>query len=371
MTSGFKPGQPIEEIDTPVLLLDLDKLIQNINVMEQITNAGNIPYRPHAKTHKSARIAKMQLAAGARGICCATISEAEAMAANGITDIHVTSEIADAGKIARILNLAAKAKLSLVVDHHDQVRSLDRASRELGIDIGVLVEVDVGQGRCGVQSGADAARLAAQIANSRHLKFRGLQGYHGKIQMMPSFADREQRVRHALDLLQSTAEIIRREGLAVDVLTGGGSGSLMADIKLSGLNELQPGSYVFMDSEYSAIEWPGAVRVPFENSLSILATVVSLPSKDRAIVDAGLKAASMDHGPPVPRDLPGATFAFGGDEHGQLQFSSGTCPLKIGDKVRLLPSHCDTTANLYDRYIVVRGGETHEVWRLDARGHAQ
>jgi D-serine deaminase-like pyridoxal phosphate-dependent protein len=369
MTSGFEPGQPIEEIDTPVLLVDLDKLTQNIKLMEQITNAGNIPYRPHTKTHKSSRIAKMQLAAGARGVCCATISEAEAMAANGITDIHITSEIAGAGKIARILKLAAKTRLSLVVDHPDLIASLDRASREVGIDLGVLIEVDVGQGRCGIQPGADAARLAAQITNSLHLKFRGLQGYHGKLQMTPGFADRELRVRQALDLLQRTAENVRREGLAIDVMTGGGSGSLMADIKLHGLNELQPGSYVFMDSEYRSIEWPGAAHVPFENSLSILATVISLPSNDRAIIDAGLKAASMDHGPPVPCNLPAATFTFGGDEHGQLLFADGRCPLKIGDKVTLLPSHCDTTANLYDKYIVVRGGEAHDVWRLDARGH--
>lgn len=361
-------GHPIEDIDTPALLIDFDQLERNIAQMRELTATARIRYRPHSKTHKSATIAKMQLSAGAHGICCATVREAEAMAELGIDDIHITSETAGSGKIARVAALASKIHLSVVVDHEDQVDFLSEAAARNSVNIDVFVEVDVGQGRCGVQPGPDAAKLAGRIANSRLLNFRGLQGYHGKIQMTARSFEREQQVRRALDLLQNTVEFVRRDGLDVEILTGGGSGSLASDIKFAGLNELQPGSYVFMDSEYRRIEWEQGKGVPFQTSLMILGTVISRPSIDRAIVDVGLKAASIDHGPPIPFDLPGSIFTFGGDEHGQLTFD-GACPLNIGDKVRLIPSHCDTTANLFSHYVVIRSGHVHDIWRLDAAGY--
>jgi D-serine deaminase-like pyridoxal phosphate-dependent protein len=292
------------------------------------------------------------------------------MVANGIDDIHITSEIADPNKIKRALKIATRAKLSVVVDNEIHISLLDAAARAAGVKLDLLIEVDVGQGRCGVAPGKDAVELATRIANTRHLRFRGLQGFHGKLQMTVNLAERQEAVSRALNLLQESAEHIRAEGLPVEILTGGGTGSLVADISLGILNELQPGSYVFMDSQYRNIEWPGAKAVPFDNSLTILGTVISRPSKASAIIDVGLKAASMDHGPPQLIDFPNATFSFGGDEHGQLLFSSGSCPLVIGDKVRLLPSHGDTTANLHDSFVVIRSDHLEDRWKIDARGYS-
>ena len=219
--------------------------------------------------------------------------------------------------------------------------------------------------------GPEAPRLARLIGDTRWLRFRGLQGYQGLIQMTADFDDREAQVRLALEKLMETADHLKRNNIEVDILTGGGSGSSIIDTALGGYTELQPGSYVFMDSRYRSAQWPGGAATPFENSLTILGTVISRPATDRAIVDVGYKAASSDGGPIVPLGYENAEFTFAGDEHGQLFFPGGTCPLALGDKVTFLPSHCDTTVNLYDRYIVTRDGTVEDVWEISARGRVQ
>jgi D-serine deaminase-like pyridoxal phosphate-dependent protein len=361
----------IEELDTPVLLVDAGALERNIAAMRDIAADAGVAYRPHAKTHKSPVIAQMQLNAGAVGLCCAKLGEAEIMAAAGIPDILITSQVVGRNKLLRLVEAARDTRITVVADHEDNISDLSAAAQTAGKPMDILIEVDVGQGRCGVPPGPEAARLAALIAETRWLRFRGLQGYQGLIQMTGGFDDRQAETRLALDKLLDTADQVRRAGIEVEILTGGGSGSSIIDTGLGGLNELQPGSYVFMDSRYRAVEWPGGAATPFENALTVLGTVISRPAPDRAIVDVGYKAASSDGGPIVPIGFDGAEFSFAGDEHGQLAFPGGACPLALGDKVSFLPSHCDTTVNLYDRYIVTRDGVVEDIWEIAARGRVQ
>ena len=361
----------VDDLDTPVLLIDSGRLERNIAAMGALAAETGIAYRPHSKTHKTPIIASMQLEAGAVGICCAKLGEAEIMAAAGIPDILITSEIVGRNKMVRLLQVAQSSKITVVADNDDNLSDLAVAAQTSGRPLDLLIEVDIGQGRCGVPPGPEAARLAGLISDNRWLRFRGLQGYQGLIQMTPEFAEREGQTRLGLEKLQETADHIRRAGIAIEVLTGGGSGTSVIDAALGGYNELQPGSYVFMDSRYAKIGWRGNQPVPFENSLTVLSTVISRPAVDRAIVDMGYKSASSDGGPPVAVGFESATFTFAGDEHGQLHFPGGMCPLALGDKVSFIPSHCDTTVNLYDRYIVTSDGYVEDVWDIAARGRVQ
>jgi D-serine deaminase-like pyridoxal phosphate-dependent protein len=362
---------PIEDLDTPVLLVDADALERNIRRMRDLAAAAGIAYRPHAKAHKTPIVARMQLDAGAAGICCAKLGEAEIMAAAGIPDILITSEVVGHSKIQRLFSAARQSRISVVVDDADNISDLAAAAQTAGIRLDVLVEVDVGQGRCGVPPGPEAARLARLIGDTEWLRFKGLQGYQGSIQMTASIAEREAETRAALDLLTATADEVRATGMEIEVLTGGGTGTSVIDTALAGLTELQPGSYIFMDSRYARIEWSDGVPTPFENALTVLGTVISRPAADRRIVDVGYKAASSDGGPLRPIGLDGAVFSFAGDEHGQLQFTGGASPPAIGDKVSFVPSHCDTTVNLYDQYILTRGGSVEAEWEISARGRVQ
>ena len=364
-------NMPIEDLDTPVLLIDADALERNIQRMRTLAADAGISYRPHAKSHKSPVLARMQLDAGAQGICCAKLGEAEVMAAAGIPDILITTPVVGRSKLQRLVNAAQQSRISVVADDADNISDLAAAAQTAGIRLDVLVEVDVGQGRCGVPPGPEAARLARLIGDTRWLRFKGLQGYQGAIQMTTSIAERETATRAALELLAATADEVRAAGIEIDVLTGGGTGTSVIDVALAGLTELQPGSYIFMDSRYAAIEWSGGVPTPFENALTVLGTVVSRPAADRCIVDVGYKAASSDGGTPLPLGLDGAVFSFAGDEHGQLQFTDGARPPDIGDKVSFVPSHCDTTVNLYDQFMVTRDDRVEAMWEISARGRVQ
>ena len=371
MSEAGAAAMPVADLDTPVLLVDGAALERNIARMQALATEAGIAYRPHAKSHKSPVIAEMQMAAGAVGVCCAKLGEAEVLAAAGVPDILITSPVIGRSKIMRLMNAAEMATIAVVADDSGNIGDLAQVAQTAGRRLDVLVEIDVGQGRCGVPPGPEAVRLAAAIADQQWLRFRGLQGYQGAIQMTGDFAARDALVREALDRLEETAALVRDQGLAVELLTGGGTGTSVIDAALGGLTELQPGSYIFMDSRYREIEWADRAAQPFENALTILGTVISRPAPDRAIVDVGYKAASSDGGPPAPIELPGASFTFAGDEHGQLAFAGGACPLAVGDTVHLTPSHCDTTVNLYDRYIVTRDGVVEDVWEIAARGRVQ
>jgi D-serine deaminase-like pyridoxal phosphate-dependent protein len=244
-------------------------------------------------------------------------------------------------------------------------------AQTMGVKLDVVIEVDVGQGRCGVQPGEPARSLAIHVRNKEWLRFRGLQGYQGSIQMTAKFAERRDAAREAIAKLASTAQLIREAGIPVEVLTGGGTGTSVIDAAEGGLTEIQPGGYLFMDARYREIEWDDGGKAPFEASLTVLASVISLPAPDRCILDMGLKAVSSDGGPPVPVDMPGAAFRFAGEEHSELRWTHGPCPLSLGEQVAFVPTHCDTTVNLYDRFIVVRGSTVTDVWDIAARGRVQ
>lgn len=363
----------ISELDTPVLLVDIDALERNIARMKEMTEAAGIRYRPHAKTHKCAAIARMQVEAGAVGVCCAKLGEAEVMAAHGIANILITTAVVGDGKIGRLLHIANQTPVAVVADNPANVEALGRVAQLSGRALDVLVEADVGQGRCGVQTPDEAAALARQIDSHAWLRFGGVQGYQGKIQMVTDVAERDAATQTGLDRLAAVIGAIEAAGIAVPVKTGGGTGSSPFDLSRGLLTELQTGSYVFMDSRYGGIGWPGANAPPFEHALHILTTIVSTPTADRAVCDAGLKSASCDHGPPVVADGDGSDiFEYGGDEHGILRRADGgDHNWTVGDRLRLTPSHCDTTVNLYDQYIVVRGDSVVDVWPIEARGKVQ
>lgn len=290
----------------------------------------------------------------------------------GVPDVLITSPVVGESKIRQLATLARIARIAVVADNENTIEAMSAAATRAGSTLNVLVEVDIGQRRCGVSPGDAAATLARQIARCKGLVFRGLQGYQGKLQLESDASKRWKGAREALDLLLESAELVRRSGIEVKTLTGGGTGTLPIDLELGGLNELQPGSYVYMDHRYTAIEWNGPnTRPPFRAALTVLASVISRPAGDRAVVDTGWKALSNDGGLPMAKGLSGASFAFAGDEHGILEWQGSACPLSIGDVVELHPSHCDTTVNLYDRCFVTRSGTIEDEWSIPARGRTQ
>jgi len=369
-------GQPVDALDTPVLLVDAALLERNIEAMRALVLAAPgrnshaaVAYRPHTKSHKSPLIAKMQIAAGARGVCCAKLGEAEVMVAGGVPDIHITTAVVGRSKAERLMRLAAAARVSVVVDDTENVAALAAAATAAGITLDVLVEVDVGQARCGVQGVEQALAVTDAIGRSRALRFRGLQGYQGRLQSIVELAARRTAVTEAMDKLTRVRDALESRGIACEVLTGGGTGSLPLDLEQGVLNELQPGSYVFMDSTYRQIDWTArAERTPFANALTVLACVVSRPLAERAVLDVGWKAASSDSGPPVLKSS-GAAIEFAGDEHGIIHGAAAVAR-QVGAKVELIPSHCDTTVNLHDAFHLVRNGVLEDVWPIAARGRS-
>jgi D-serine deaminase-like pyridoxal phosphate-dependent protein len=365
-------GKDVREVDTPALLIDADALDRNLERMAKFAAAKKLNYRPHVKTHKTPLIARRQMAAGACGICCAKLGEAEVMVDGGIDDILVTTPVTGVSKVSRLVTLAARARIAVVVDNAANISELSEAVKHSGVSLGVFVEVNVGQNRCGVESGPEAARLGVMIAKAGSLHLRGLQGYQGALQGVVDFATRSAAVKQALERLHLAATHARQAGLEIETLTGGGTGSLAIDAALGGLTELQPGSYVFMDASYDKIQWDAeGAASPFEPALSILASVVSRPAADRVIVDVGWKSASSDAGVPLLRSSSELSFAFAGDEHGVVQTRRGAIGLDLGDRLELQPSHCDTTVNLYDSYVVVKNGAVFDVWDIAGRGRSQ
>jgi len=362
----------VDELDTPVLLIDSDALERNLRTLAKMTEATGIHYRPHTKTHKSTTIARMQIEAGAIGVCCAKLGEAEVMAANEIDNILITTPVVGESKIGRLMTARNQAAISVVADNKNNIEMLGRIAQLSGLKLDVFVEVDVGQGRCGVPPGPEAATLASMIDNHQWLNFSGLQGYQGKIQMLVDVEERQTETIEGLNKLSQAICEVEKKGLTVKIRTGGGTGTLPFDADHGLLTEIQAGSYVFMDSQYGGINWPGVDTPPFEQALYILTTVVSKPAPDRVVLDAGLKAASSDHGPPIIENGVGQNYAFGGDEHGILTMTGGGgVPWEVEDKLRLIPSHCDTTVNLYDQYMVVRDETVIDVWPIEARGRVQ
>ena len=355
-------GQSFEEIDTPALVLDLDAFESNLKSMMASVSGRPLRVRPHAKTHKSVDIAKAQLAAGAVGVCCQKVSEAEALVEGGIADVLVSNEVVGAQKLSRLAALSRRAKIGVCVDHPDALRAL----AESGAECDVYVELEVGMQRCGVEPEA-VLSLAKQIKQHANLKFAGLQAYHGRAQHVRSLADRRAAIGVAAEKVRTTKDLLKKHGIDCPTVTGAGSGTYMLEVETGAWDEIQPGSYVFMDADYARNEW--AAPLPrFRHALFILATVMSRPAPERAIVDAGLKASSVDSGMPEVWQRPGLVYRSASDEHGWVAVGAEARPPQLGEKLLLVPGHCDPTVNLYDWYVGVRAGRVEVVWPVSARG---
>ena len=366
---SLAPGLSLAEVETPALLVDIAMLGANIAALAEFLRwrAPGVRLRPHVKTHKCAEIARRQVAAGAVGVCCQTLGEAEAMAEAGIADILVTNEIADAGKAARLAAVAAAATVSVCADHAEQVALLASAATARGVTLGVLVEVDVGGGRCGVHSAAAALELAASIAHAPSLRFAGLQAYHGRAQHLRSYAEREAAIAGAVAAAEEAAGLIRRNSIACPVITGAGTGTFEIEAASTTYTELQCGSYVFMDVDYGRNARSAVADVPaFAHALTVLTTVISRPRRERAVCDAGLKAFSLDSGPPSLALHPGVTFLGASDEHSTLGVD-GEDALRIGDRLQLLPGHCDPTVAMHDWIVAHQDSVVVDCWPV-ARG---
>jgi D-serine deaminase-like pyridoxal phosphate-dependent protein len=362
-----------EEIPTPALLLDLDRFERNLARMGEHVRRWGKFLRPHAKTHRCPEIARRQVAAGALGVACAKLGEAEVMAGAGIRGLLITTEIVPPPAIARLMRLLAEAPDTMVVvDHEDNVDRLAAAAAAAGRVLDVLVDVDVGNRRTGVAAGAPALALARRVAAQPSLRLRGLQGYAGHCAHVVGWKARRDASRAALAPLLQTRRLLESAGLPVAVVAGGSTGTYDIDVELDGLTELQAGSYCVMDLEYRRIGGrEGDALTDFALALTVVATVVSVPTPDRAIVDAGLKAFSTDKPfPPEPVERPGITYGFAGDEHGRLAVVDPDRRPRLGERIEFLPPHCDPTFNLYDRVHVVRGREIVAIWPIAARGRS-
>jgi len=350
-----------DAIDTPALLIDLDALERNIKRMADFFATVPAALRPHTKTHKTPIIARKQIEAGARGITCAKVGEAEVMVANGVDDVLIANEVVGATKIARLMSLARHAKLTVAVDDPRNVAELSAAAQAMGATVGVLVEVNVGMNRCGVEPGEPALQLSRQVLESKGLRYRGLMGYEGHVVAMPDRQQREAACLKAMKLLLDTRAFVEAAGIPVEVVSGGGTGTYDITGRLPGVTEIQAGSYVTMDSAY------GRLNLGFEQALTILVTVISRPSRDRAILDAGMKAMAVDHGTILPKGLPGATVAPRlSEEHARLDLVD--VDLRPGDKIELIPGHGCTTINLHDQFYGIREGRVETVWQIAGRG---
>jgi 3-hydroxy-D-aspartate aldolase len=351
-------GQRLEEVDTPALVLDLDAFERNLETLKQAV-AGKVRVRAHAKTHKSPEIARRQIAAGAVGVCCQKVSEAEALVEGGVQDVLVSNEIVGAPKIARLAALSRRARLGVCIDNLDNLRQIAASGGRLD----VYIELEVGMGRCGIAPGEPALALAREIAKAPGLRFGGLQAYHGRAQHMRTMAERRAHIARAAEAVNATKALFKLNGIDTPIVTGAGSGTFMLEVEAGAWDEIQCGSYAFMDADYAKNEW-SAPLPRFEHALFVFATVMSR-APDRAIVDAGLKASSVDSGMPGVWRRDGVRYTKASDEHGWLE--GAPLPL-LGEKVLLVPGHCDPTINLYDWYVCVRRGTVEALWPITARG---
>jgi 3-hydroxy-D-aspartate aldolase len=361
-------------LNTPALVVDLDRLDSNIAAMQLRADTAGIALRPHAKTHKSIDIARRQIAAGAVGVCCAKIGEAETLADGAIGGILITSPVAAPAAIARLAALAKRSQgLMAVVDHPDVAGRIDAALIEHGVSLDVLIDVDPGIRRTGVASAADAVALADCIAKAPNLNLRGVQFYCGMQQHIESYSDRRAAIADRTGYLQSVIAALRDDGHAIDIVSGSGTGTYHIDLELGMFTELQAGSYIFMDRQYLDCDLTGDGKAPFEPSLSVDARVVSANHTGLVTIDAGFKSLSTDGGTAtVVRGAPGTTkFVFMGDEHAALIGEGIETLLNPGDAVSLTVPHCDPTVNLYAHYHVVQGERLVEIWPVSARGCAR
>ena len=362
-------GMALEEVDTPALVIELDAFERNLARMADALDGKPVKLRAHSKTHKSPIVGLKQMALGAVGLCCQKVGEAEAMVAGGIPSVLISNQIVGASKLRRLAALSKQAWVGVCADDAGNVEDIDRAAAEFDTTIDVLVEIDVGAGRCGVEPGEPALDLAKKIESCSNLRFGGLQAYHGRSQHIRDYAERKAVTEAAVELTRQTVALLKAHELECDIVGGAGTGSFQFEAEGGVHNELQAGSYVFMDADYGRnLNQDGGFFDEFENSLFVYATVMSKPTDDRCSVDAGLKAVATDSGMPVVEGMAEVEYLRAADEHGLLDLGKTNQKIELGDKLKLIPGHCDPTVNLYDWYVCVRNGKVEALWPVAARG---
>jgi D-serine deaminase-like pyridoxal phosphate-dependent protein len=355
-------GRPLAEVDTPSLLLDADAFQANIARMAAFFSNRPCGLRPHFKSHKCTQISKRQLQAGAVGITCAKLGEAEALAGAGVRDILIANEIVGPIKIARLVQLAKTAAPIVAVDSEENARMLSNAAVAAKVTIRTLVEVDIGMNRCGVQPGAKALALAQLLTTLPGIKFEGLQGYEGHSVDLRDPSERVEQTRAAMTLLVETRRLLERSGVPVNIVSGGGTGTYDVTGDFPGVDEVQAGSYAAMDWWYSEI------RPEFRQALSILTTIISRPKPDIAIIDVGRKGIGAEFGiPRVKNPIGASVYKFGSEEHTSISLPKDS-PLGVGGQIEIIPSHGCTTSNLYREFIVHRAGIVEDVWPIEGSG---
>jgi D-serine deaminase-like pyridoxal phosphate-dependent protein len=354
----------LSQIPTPALIVDVAALDRNIARMAAFFASGPCRLRPHFKAHKTPAIARRQLAAGSCvGLTCATVSEAEVVA-DFCEDVLIANEIVSPDKCARVAALARNRAVTVAVDSIAGIEAVADAARQAGVTIGILVDVNVGQGRCGVEPGDATVALASRVAVTRGVTMRGVMGYEGHLQPVRDRAERDARTRSAMRDLVETATQIRAAGIPCEVVSAGGTGTYDISGRVDGVTEIQAGSYALMDTHYAS------VGVPFEQAFFVLGTIVSRPTPERCVADCGHKSMTKDHGYPSVKGVDGATVTALNDEHVVVAVPASST-LAIGDRVQLLPSHTDPTVNLHDVLYAVEGQRIVDVWPIAARGYAE
>lgn len=362
-------GMPLNEVDTPSLLIDLDAFERNLRRMAEAAQHAGVALRPHAKTHKSPAIALRQIELGAVGVCCQKVSEAEAMVQGGVQDVLISNEIVGHKKLERIAKLARQARLSVCVDNADNVAALSAAVSRHQSTLDVLVEIDVGSHRCGVSAGEPALDLARRVAASPGLRFIGLQGYYGAAQHRRPYEERRAAGNAAAELCALTRDLLLHHDLECPTITGAGTGTFEFAAASGVYSELQVGSYIFMDADYAQnLASDGGPVHTFEQSLFIWTTVMSCPSPDQVVVDAGMKALSVDSGLPLVYGVDGAEYFDASDEHGKIRLHDRNLSVQLGEKWKLIPGHCDPTVNLHDWFVGIRNDRVEALWPISARG---
>ena len=366
-------GMDEADIQTPCLVLDLDALERNIIKMGQFAKDKNMRHRVHGKMHKSVDVALLQeKLGGSCGVCCQKVSEAEAFVRGGIKDVLVSNQVRDPAKIDRLARLPKLgARAICCVDDLANIADLSAAAVKHGTQIECLVEIDCGAGRCGVQSAEDVVAIATAIDAAEGLKFAGLQAYQGAMQHLDDYQERKAKIDVAVAMVAEAVAALKSVGLECDIVGGGGTGSYYFEGESGVYNELQCGSYAFMDADYGRILDRDGNRIDqgeWQNALFLLTSVMSHAKADKAICDAGLKAQSVDSGLPVIFGRTDVEYVKCSDEHGVIADPDGV--LKVGDKLKLVPGHCDPTCNVHDWYVGVRNGKVEALWPITARGKA-
>ena len=365
------PGMDETSIQTPCLILDLDALERNIKKMGDYAKAHGMRHRAHGKMHKSVDVLKLQQeVGGAIGVCCQKVSEAEVFVRGGIHDVLVSNQVRDPAKIDRLARLPKMgSRITVCIDDVANVADLSAAAQKHGTTIHCYIEIDCGAGRCGVTTTPAVVEIAEAIAAAKGLKFTGIQAYQGAMQHLDKFADRETKLEAAISQVKDAVDALTAVGLKPEFVSGGGTGSYYFESESGVYNELQCGSYAFMDASYGRIQDKGGNRIDageWENALFILTSVMSHAKPHQAVVDAGLKAQSVDSGLPVVYGRDDVKYISCSDEHGVIEDLGGV--LEVNEKLRLVPGHCDPTCNVHDWYVGVRNGKVETLWPVSARG---